>query len=574
MTLDGKAFFSLMKRLRWQIVVVLATLGVVSFLLLIQKPQAAVPIQAQPVSGGVYVEAVVGAFGRLNPWFDYYNQADRDVDRLLFSSLLTFDGRGLPHPDLAESWGISQDGTVYNFTLRPNAVWHDGKPVTSDDVLFTLDIIRTGVTTYPDDVRALWDQVQVMRLDDKNLKFILPEPFAPFLSYLTFGVLPKHLLGDVPPDQLVNHAFNLAPIGSGPYRFEQLLVENGQIRGVILAANESYYRRPPRLTQFIFRYYDSAAEALAAYGDGEVLGIGNVTPDILMGALLEPNLSLYTARLPRLTLILLHLQNDEVLFFQDRAVRRALLYSLNRRSLVDRILQGQAVLANSVIPPGNWAFYEGIEAIPYDPERAQTLLKEAGYVLGGESPLRAKEGKSLAFTLLYPDDALHAQLAQAIQEDWATIGVGVTLQAVDYSSLLHNHLIPRRYQAALVDLDMSNSADPDPYPFWHQAEALDGQNYAQWDSRSASEYLEQARVLTQLDSRARLYRNFQVVFAKEWPALLLYYPVYTYGVDDSVRGVQIAPLFNPSDRFANVNEWYMVVGREAQQPSPAPIVTP
>lgn len=573
MSLDRKAFFSLMKRLRWQIVVVLVTLGVVSFLLLIQKPQTAIPLQPQPASGGVYVEAVVGAFGRLNPWFDYYNQADRDVDRLLFSSLLTFDGQGLPHPDLAESWGISQDGTVYNFTLRPNAVWHDGKPVTSDDILFTLDIIRTGVTTYPEDMRALWNQVQVIRLDDKNLKFILPESFAPFLSYLTFGVLPKHLLDGVPPDQLVHHAFNLSPVGSGPYRFEQLIVENGQIRGVILRANDSYYGPPPRLTQFIIRYYASAAEALAAYREGEVLGMSNVTRDILAEALLEPNLNLYTARLPRLTLILFHLQNDDVSFFQDKAVRRALLYGLNRRYLVDRILQGQAVLANSVIPPGNWASYESIEAIPYDPEQAQTLLKEAGYVLGGESPVRAKEGKSLAFTLLYPDDALHAQIAQIIQENWAAIGVGVTLRAVDYPSLLNDYLVPRRYQAALVDLDISNSADPDPYPFWHQAEALDGQNYAQWDHRSASEYLEQARVLTQLDSRARLYRNFQVVFVKEWPALPLYYPVYTYGVDNRVHGVQIAPLFDPSDRFANVNEWYMVVGRDAQ-PSPTPIVTP
>lgn len=573
MSPDGKAFFSLMKRLRWQIVVVLATLGVVSFLLLIQKPQAAFPVPAQPASGGVYVEAIVGAFGRLNPWFDYYNQADRDVDRLLFSSLLTFDGRGLPRPDLAESWGISQDGTVYNFTLRPNAVWHDGQPVTSDDILFTLDIIRTGVTTYPEDVRALWNQVQAIRLDDKNLKFVLPEPFAPFLSYLTFGVLPKHLLDNVPPDQLINHAFNLSPVGSGPYRFEQLIVENGQIRGVILTANEAYHGQTPRITQFIIRYYASAAEALTAYREGEVLGIGNVTPEILAEALLEPNLNLYTARLPRLTLVLFNLQNDEVSFFQDKSVRRALFYALNRRYLVDRILQGQAVIANSVVPPGNWASYEGIETVPYDPEQAQALLKEAGYVLGGESPLRAKEGKILAFTLLYPDDALHARLAQTIQENWAAIGVGVTLQAVDYASLLNDYLVPRRYQAALVDLDMSNSADPDPYPFWHQSEALDGQNYAQWDNRSASEYLEQARVLTLLDSRARLYRNFQVVFAKEWPALPLYYPVYTYGVDSRVQGVQIAPIFNPADRFAGVPEWYMVVGREAQ-PSPTPIVTP
>lgn len=567
---DGKAFLSLMKRLRWQILVVLATLGVVSFLLLTQRPQAVLPALPQPARGGVYVEALIGTFGRLNPWFDYYNPADRDVDRLLFGSLLTFDGRGLPHPDLAESWGISQDGTVYNFTLRPNAVWHDGQPVTSDDVLFTLDIIRTGVTAYPEDIRALWNQIQVVRLDDKNLKFVLPEPFAPFLSYLTFGVLPKHLLADTPPDQLLNHTFNLAPVGSGPYRFEQLIVENGQIAGVMLAANEAYYGQVPRISQVIFRYYATADEALRAYREGEVLGISQVTPEILAAALLEPNLNLYTARLPRLTLILFNLQNDEVDFLQDKAVRRALFLALNRRWMVDRLLQGQAVIANNVIPPGHWAAYEGGESVPYDPEQAQALLKEAGYVLGGDSPVRAKEGKSLAFTLLHPDDALHTQLAQIVQQNWAAIGVAVTLQAVDYATLVNEHLTPRRYQAALVDLDMGNVADPDPYPFWHQSETLNGQNYAQWDNRPASEYLEQARVITQIDSRSRLYRNFQVIFAKEWPALPLYYPVYTYGVDASVQGVQIAPLFTPTDRFAGIGNWYMVVGHR-DQPSPTPV---
>jgi peptide/nickel transport system substrate-binding protein len=211
--------------------------------------------------------------------------------------------------------------------------------------------------------------------------------------------------------------------------------------------------------------------------------------------------------------------------------------------------------------------------IDYDPDAAIASLKTDGYILPADGSVLAKDSQQLAFTLLYPDDELHALLAQSIQKDWAGIGVQVTLQAVSYDSLLNDFLVPRQYQAALVDLDLSRSPDPDPYPFWHQAEATGGQNYSQWDNRTASEYLEQARVLVDQNVRARLYRNFQSIFAKELPALLLYYPVYTYGVDLRVQGVQIPPLFEPSDRFNNVSDWYLVTRRALEQ-TVEPTATP
>ena len=129
-----------MKRLRWQILVVAVTLVVVALLLLSQQPITIVTLpEAAP--GGIYTEALIGSMGRLNPMLDWNNSADRDINRLIFSSLMKFDARGLPQPDLADSWGVSADGTQYNFSIRQNALWHDGTPVTSDDVLFTIELI-------------------------------------------------------------------------------------------------------------------------------------------------------------------------------------------------------------------------------------------------------------------------------------------------------------------------------------------------------------------------------------------------------------------------------------------------
>jgi peptide/nickel transport system substrate-binding protein len=296
-----------------------------------------------------------------------------------------------------------------------------------------------------------------------------------------------------------------------------------------------------------------------------VLGISRISKDALNEALAQPNLSVYTSRLPQMSLVILNLNNPEVPFLQEPDVRRALLLGLNRQRMISSLLQGQAIVADGPIFPGSWAHYDGIEHLEYDPEGAVTLLKSAGYVIPAEGgAVRAKEGRSLTFTMLHPADELHTQLAQAIQANWAQIGVQVNLQPVPYDRMVFDYLGPRTYQAALVDLNLARTPDPDPYPFWHQAEATGGQNYSQWDNRTASEYLEQARVNTELGVRTRLYRNFQVVFAKELPSLPLYYPVYSFGVDAQVLGVQMAPLSDTSDRLSLITDWYLVTRRSLE----------
>lgn len=561
-----------MKNLRWQIGVVVLTLIVVAVLLLTQQPTLN-PIAPEPTSGGVYTEALIGSFGRLNPLLDLNNPADRQIDRLIFSGLFKFDSNGTPQSDLAESWGVSADGTTYNVTLRANAQWQDGTPVTSDDILFTLNLLRSENSTYPADIRNLWDNVEVTRLDDKNIKFTLKESFVPFMDYLTFGILPEHLLAGIAADQVSSAEFNLAPVGSGPYKFDHLTVENGQIQGVVLTASPNYYGQAAFISQIVFRYFPDATTALNAYQQGEVLGVSEIPPGLVATACTDPNLACYSSRLPQLTLVLLNLGNNEVPFFQDKSIRQALMAGLNRQWMVDNLIQGQAVVANSPILPQTWAYYDGLEKTTYDPEVAVTALKKAGYVLPADGTVRIKDDVALSFTMIYPDDGSHAQLAQAIQQNWEALGVEVKLQAVPYDSMLSDYLAPHTYQAALVDLDLSRSYDPDPYPFWHQAAISGGQNYSQWDNRTASEYLEQARVTADPAIRARLYRNFQVIFAREMPALLLYYPIFTYGVDERVQGIQATPLFEPADRFNGISAWYLITKRALEQtvqPTTAP----
>jgi len=554
-----------MRKFRWQLLIIMVTGLIVGVLLIIQQMGDGVDVEKtpSPIAGGIYTEALIGNFMRLNPFLDVYNAPDRDVDRLIFNGLVHFDSRGIPQADLAESWGVSKDGTIYNFSLRTDVFWHDGEAFDSRDVLFTIDLLKSQHNLIPRDLQNFWSEVEVVALSESQIQFLLPEPFAPFLDYLTFGILPEHLLGDLGLEEMIDHPFNLSPIGTGPFRFQRLLVEGDTIVGVVLEAHEGYYLDRPFLDQVIFRYYPSSVEALAAYRQGEVEGFGKVDESILTDVLSEPGLSIYTAREPMLTIAYLNLDNPQVSFLQNPDFRRAMFTAINRDLIIERTFEGQAVPANGPIMPGTWAYYNNLEKVTYDPVQAQSLFESTGVSFDEEKEIfLTEEGLDVSLTLLHPDTEKFQSIAELVASGWEALGIRVTLEAKPYEEVLAD-LEARSYQTALVDINLTRSPDPDPYPFWGQAQIQSGQNYAEWDNRSASEFLEQARMTVDLAERERLYRNFQVLFMRELPSFPLLYPVYTYAVTEDINDVNLGPIFEPADRFNNINEWYILSSRES-----------
>ncbi|HNR01826.1 MAG TPA: peptide ABC transporter substrate-binding protein [Anaerolineaceae bacterium] len=552
-----------MKKYRWQLLILFLTGLVVGTLLLLEKRGGLGEVNTpQPAQGGVYTEALIGYPQRMNPLLDSTNSVDRDVDKLIFSGLVKFDSRGIPAPDLAETIGISQDGILYNISLKPGLVWHDGEKLTTKDVLFTIELLRTGGVYIPEDIRKLWDSIEVYLFDDQHMQLKLPEAYAPFMDYLTFGVLPQHLFAGMDINEIAASAINLQPVGSGPYRFGELLMEGSTVSGIRLLANEDYAGGRPYLQEIVFRYYPDASSAYQAYVQGAVQGISEVPTGLLPQALANEDLRIYTGRLPRISLVLLNLNDPGVPFFKEIEVRKALMLGLNRQAIISQMFNGQAIVANSVILPGTWAHNESIAEIGYDPQLAAETLKNAGYVIAGENnTTRAKEEVPLSFVLSYPDDDLHLGIAQLIANNWQALGVNVTLEGVPPDVFVAEKLEPRSYQAALVDLNLSRTPDPDPYPFWDLGQAENGQNYSQWNNRLASDTIEQARVTTDLGERTRLYHNFQAIFAEELPALPLYYPVYNYAVSEQILGVTMGPLFDTSDRLGTITTWYLTTSR-------------
>jgi len=553
-----------MKKFRWQLLIILVTGLIVGVLLIIQQIDTDEEVIETPaaVSGGIYTEALIGNFMRLNPFLDVYNPPDHAVGRLLFNGLIRFDSRGLPQADLAESWGVSRDGTVYNFSLRDDVFWHDGEVFDSNDVLFSIDLLQTQHALIPEDLRSFWSQVEVVVLSDRQMQFLLPEAFAPFLDYLSFGILPEHILGGLDLEDIVDHPFNLAPVGTGPFRFQRLLVENDEIVGVVLEAFDAYFLDRPFLDEIIFRYYPTPQQALTAFRQGEVEGIGEVHDSILNEVLKERGLSIHTARKPLLSIVYLNLDNPEVSFLQDPEFRRALMTAINRGLIIEKVYQGQAVQANGPIMPGTWAYFNELETINFDPNEAKQLFDGTGVTFDEEEGRYfSQDGLEISLTLLHPDTTKHRETANIIKSNWEALGIEVVLESRSYDRVLEA-LEERDYQTVLVDINLTRSPDPDPYPFWGQAQIQSGQNYSEWDNRSASEFLEQARMTVDFGERERLYRNFQVIFMREMPALPLFYPTFSYAISEEINGVSLGPIFEPADRFNNVHTWFILTGRE------------
>ncbi len=542
---------------------------VVGILLLTDTSTGPIQVfESHPTTGGIYREGLVGNIQRLNPLLTWFNDVDDDVCRLIFSSLITFDTRGNPVGDLAIDWGISADGTIYNFAINPDAKWHDGQPVTADDVIFTYQLLKTGSGFIPSDVISFWDSVTINKGDDRTVQFILSEAFSPFMDYLNVGILPRHIYGDMLFEEMVDSKINIQPLGSGPFRLKELVQSNGTITGVTLENNSAYYGKKAFLDEIQFTYYSDSGLAYQAYQQGLIDGISYISDDVLASVLKDDTLNLYSARRPIQSMLFFNLDNRNAVFFQSKAVRTAIMMGINRDRIVNHALAGQATIANSPVLYGNWAYTTEVPVIEYNTEKAIEMLIKDGYVIASEQDhVRTKEissvdgtteRKALSFTMYAPDDNLHRQVAEQIQQNLADINVMVNVEYVPYDVLVNTILPDREYEAALVDLNLSTYPDPDPYPFWDQTQISSGQNYTQWNNRTTSQYLETARVETDRAERARLYKNFQILFMEELPAIPIYNPVYNYPVSQKVSGVSIGPIYKPSDRFLNISEWYMV----------------
>ncbi|MBX3010713.1 MAG: hypothetical protein KF832_04365 [Caldilineaceae bacterium] len=553
---------SLGRHLRWQ--VLLACLGLLALGSLLGYSTYAVTTILVPDRGGVFREGVVGNPRYLNPFVCDRNEVDEDLCTLLFRGLTKIDQHGRIVPDLASDWTIT-DEKIYTFRLRPNQYWHDGRPVTADDVIFTTGILQNPDVVDIPNLAILWRTVRVEKVDDYTVQFTLSEPFSPFLDYTAIGLLPAHIYQNVPATELASKPLNGTPIGSGPMMVEAMAADH-----IRLKPNPFYGGASPYISALEFRFYPDHPSMLTGYMENQIDGIGRILPAEFPIAAAQDDLALFSAVQARFLSVTFNLDNPNVAFFGDKAVRQALYYGLNRAALVEEVGMGLGVVAHSPLLPENWAYNEEIQHYAYDPQQAIQLLESAGWVDSNGDGIREKNGVPLQFLLYSSDEALQTALIQRIALDWQAIGVRAVPTPIAFVSLMSDFLQPRNFDAALTVWDIPG--DPDQYWLWHSTQIEEGGlNYAGWRNDEVDDLLQQARSITNERERKVRYDRFQAIFAEEVPALLLYYPVYTYGVNKRVQNVQIGPLNHPAERFASFADWYIVTRRVPSNQAPTSV---
>ncbi len=544
------------RHIMWQ--AVLALSGIVfAFVILFQlvstTPPETVTLEG-PVAGGTYVEGVLGYHETFNPILApsmvAANPVDQDLSALVFDGLTTLDETGQVSPALATGWELSEGGDSYEFQLRRDVLWHDGAPFTAMDVAFTVQAIQDPNYQGDPNLSELWRNVTVEQLDTYTVRFVLDEPFPSFLQYTTIGLLPAHLLSAVAAADLAAHEFSTKkPVGTGRFTVETVSPDR-----VVLAANQNYWDSKPYLEHLEFWFYAEWSGLLEDYGRGEIEGFHPPQLEDVPPLTRLPDLQLYSAQSAGYALVYLNLQRESLPFFQVKEVRQALLYALDRQAMIDQVLGGQGLLAESPVLPTTWAYDPTARQYAYDPERAIGLLDASGWMDSDADRIRDKEGEEMAFSLLTTDDPLMLQMAEELAGYWQAVGVDVTIRSVGSEAVI-DFVRNRNFDAALVEIELT--ADPDPYPLWHSTQAESGQNFSGFSNDEADRVMEEARFTTDPEQRLELYRAFQQIFAEEVPALLVYYPVYIYAVDADVQGVQLSPLLRDSDRFRNVHEWFI-----------------
>jgi peptide/nickel transport system substrate-binding protein len=500
------------------------------------RDEGAVAVRAGqdvPATGDILVEGSIGDASNLIPLLATDNSS-HSIAGLIFNGLVKYDKDLNIVGDLAESWDISKDGLVITFHLRKGVRWHDGRPFTAEDVLFTyrLTIDPKTPTAYAGDFLKV-KKAEV--LDPFTFRVIYDKPFAPALMSWSSAVMPKHLMegSDVTKSPLARH-----PIGTGPYRFKEW--KTGQ--KIVLVYNPDYFEGRPYIDGRIMRVIpDMATMFLELRAKGiDQMGL---TPlqytRQTENRYFRGNFHKYRYLSFAYTYMGFNLQNP---MFADRRVRQALAYAINKEELIDGILLGLGKEATGPFKPGTWQYNPDVKRYPYDPKRARELLAQAGWRDTDGDGILDRGGRRFEFELLANQgNEVRAKTAEIIQRRLAEVGISVKIRIIEWAAFIKEFINKRRFDAVI--LGWTIPMDPDLYDVWHSSKTGPSElNFISYKNDEVDILLEKGRSTFDRAERKRCYDRIQEILAEDQPYIFLYVPDALPIFSARIRGIEPAPI--------------------------------
>lgn len=552
----------ILKPLEKRFFVILILLTLISGAVFLMRGYRALTIQAPDV-GGTLSEGMLREPRLINPLYAA-RDTDRDIARLVYSGLLSYSGNGDIINDLAEKYEISQDGKIYTIILRENAMWHDGRRVSADDVIFTVQTVQNP--QYKSVYRANWLGVNTEKIDERTIKFTLRTAYAPFIENLTLGILPKHIWEAVEPEQALIHETNLKPIGSGPYQFKEFTQnKEGEIISYTLERNLNYYREGPYIKTIEFQFFKTADELLTAWRRKTIDNFSLTDAKSITKISERNHDSLRTIPMPRI--VGLFFNEKHAALLADKKVRNAIAHAIQKEELV-KILAGGVQTANYPIPffsPNN---EDNSGWLTFDPSAAAKLLDESGWKNEDNDNFREKKEKikgketikSLQLSLATSDWPELILIAEKIKEMLGAVGIEIKIEVKSFAELETSVIRPRNFDMLLFG--QVYGYEPDPFAFWHSSQIKDpGLNVALYASKKADTLLEEARRTSNLELRTKKFDEFSKILSADIPAVFLYTQNFLYVLPSNVQGAEIRRIGLPADRFNEINKWYLKTKR-------------
>jgi peptide/nickel transport system substrate-binding protein len=555
--------FSKKERLFFVVLVIILLISTISILESINKSL----MVGIPFHGGSISEGIIGAPRFINPVLAN-TPADQDLVSLIYSGLMRKNPDGTLTPDLAKNYEMSKDGLTYTFTLKDKIYFQNGKILTADDVVFTINEAKDSIIKSPRQVD--WEGVTATKIDNRTIQFTLKQPYSSFLENATLGIMPASLWNNSPIE--LNNA-NINPVGSGPYMIKSVSRESsGVIDSFELMPFKKFILGEPYIQTLDLHFYGSEDDLLKALQNGEVDQISSITP-LNAGILKERNYQIESSVLPRVFGLFFN-QNQNHLF-TDKVITQAIDQAIDKDKIVREVLLNYGVVLDGPIPP-NFAAYQTSDEendTPRDQilQNAQNSLQKDGWSKGADGFLQkttvgkksakggpASGGKTTAtleFSISTGDAPELAKTAELIKQDLSLVGIKVDIKTFGVGDLNQNVIRPRQYDALLFGQIINQESDL--FAFWHSSQRKDpGLNIAMYANAKVDKILENASTTIDEQARIKEYAQFESEIKKDMPAVFLYSPDFIYVVSPNLRGLSIDRIISPADRFSNVYSWY------------------
>ncbi len=506
-----------------------------------------------PTRGGEFKEGLVGtSILKLNPVLAS-NENEDVLINLLYRGLFDIDSNGAIVPDLAESYEIQSGGAVWIVTLKDKLVWQDGTPLTSDDVVFTVNLIHDLENRTP--LQYSWQGVNVEKITERKIKFSIPNPYAFFLANLKLKIVPKHIFDSIPKENIALSPYSVKPIGSGAYQVSSVITKrDGSLERYELKRVPTK-EKAPYIEYVTFFFYETKTDALRALKFHQIDALANVEPEQTQS--LSSSYNIFGIKRPLYYAAFLNPQNAPAL--KDVRVRESLMLSTPQNHLIEKVLLGHGTPLDSPIPP---PIKEGRET-KYDTEEAKSLLSEAGWEDSDGDGIREKKKdrtQKLSFTIVTPQNSFLIETASILVKSWAELGIGAKVEIVPLKDLEVNYIEPRKYDILLFGNVLDLQADP--FSFWHSSQKFNpGRNLSLYQNKEVDKITEAIRETIDPQERTSLYTRFENIIKNDAPVIFLYNPDYLYVVSKRIKNVSSKIITTPSERFSTIHEWFITSSR-------------